>query len=97
MEDLSEKIEKTHVIMVTETWLESFARDFTTLAIFLAMWSVGYYAESPALQWAGVMLAMIVTFSRAMTLVKGKMQDSRMTPDEAREWLDRNFPREAQD
>ena len=83
----------THIALIHETLRESVARDVSTVAIFVGMWSLGHFAESAALEWAGVLLAATVVFVRALAVFRGNM-DRRMTPDEARAWLDRKFPPE---
>lgn len=92
MSDYAEISKKTHVAFIHETVRESIARDLSTVAIFVGLWSLGHYADSAALEWAGVVLAFIVVFGRAMAVFKGTM-DKRMTPDQARAWLDKNFPK----
>lgn len=86
-----EKMEKTHVIILHETWLESFARDATSAAILLALWSLGHFADSSALEWIAVLLGGLILFLRVLSFAKGNA-DKRMTPQKAREWLDREFP-----
>jgi len=91
MDDYSEIADKTHVALIHETLGQSLARDTSTVFTFIALWSFGWFVGSPALEWIGVILGMFFTFFRALVLFKGTM-DKRMTPDEARAWLDRNFP-----
>lgn len=87
----SEKIAKTHVAYITETWRQSLAKDLSTVASFVFCASIGWYMGSPALEWVGVAIAGIFTFGRALAAFKGA-QDARMTPEKAREWLDERFP-----
>jgi len=94
MPDYAEISKKTHIALITESWRESVARDLSTAAIFLGLWSIGHYAESAALEWVGVLCGGLLVFGRAMALFKGTM-DRRMTPDQARAWLDKNFPKES--
>lgn len=91
MTDYSDKVAKTHVAYITESWVQSAARDLTTGAMFLFLWSVGHFADSAALEWVGVTFGGMFLFLRALAVFKGAM-DNRMTPDEAREWLDKRFP-----
>lgn len=77
---------------IIENWRQSAARDMTTAAIFLFLWSIGHFANSSALEWIGVVLGGLFTFVRVLAVMRGAME-SRMTPDEARAWLDKNFPR----
>lgn len=78
------------IILIHETWAEGAARDLTTFATVITFWSVGWFAESPALEWLGVACAVWFTFARAVRLLK--KQKGGMTPDEARAWLDDAFP-----
>lgn len=87
----SDEIQKTHVALIHETWRQSLARDLSTVATFLFLWSIGYMAGSSALEWVGAVLGCLILVSRAVALLKD-MMDKRMTPQEAREWLNRNFP-----
>lgn len=91
MADLSYKLEKTHVAYIHETIGQSIARDLGTVAIFIVLWSFGYFIGSPALEWVGVLIGGMVVFGRAVAMLKGNL-DRRMTPDQAREWLDEHFP-----
>lgn len=81
----------TKIVLIHETWAESFLRDATTVAAFLFLWSVGHFTESPAMEWVGVVIGCGFLFARALALIDQKMK-TRMTPDEARAWLDENFP-----
>lgn len=89
--DYSELSSKTHIALIHETWRQSVARDLTTAAIFLVLWSIGHFAESAALEWTGVIIAWFVVMGRVIALFKGTI-DKRMTPEQAREWLDQHFP-----
>jgi len=91
-ESFSNKMDKTHIAYIHETWRESFARDFGTVASFLALWSAGHFAESAALEWVGVVLGCLFLFGRGVHILR-KTMDRRMTPDQARAWLDKNFPK----
>lgn len=91
-ESYSDKIDKTHIAYIHETWRESLARDLGTVATFLALWSVGHFAESAALEWVGVFFGALFLFVRALRIFK-KTVDTRMTPDQARAWLDAKFPK----
>mgnify|MGYP000044169705 CR=1 FL=1 len=95
MTSFSEKSEKTHIALIHETWRESAARDLTTAAIFLGLWSVGHFAGSAALEWVGVFFGGLSILARVLAVFKRSV-DTRMTPDEAREWLDTKFPPEGQ-
>lgn len=91
-ESFSDKRDKTHIALIHETWRESFARDLGTVAAFLLLWSVGHYAESAALEWVGIVLGFMLLIVRAAQYLK-RTVDRRMTPDQARAWLDENFPK----
>jgi hypothetical protein len=88
------KVHETHIAYIHETWGQSFARDLTTVMTFIAFWSFGYFVGSAALEWVGVLLGGLLFVMRVTALLK-RTTDSRMTPDEARAWLDKNFPQEA--
>lgn len=92
MTDFSEKVEKTHIAYIHETLGQSVARDLSTALTFLALWSFGHFVGSPALEWIGVLLGLLILFGRLISLAKSAI-DKRMTPDEARAWLDERFPR----
>lgn len=92
MTDYSELTKKTHIALITESWRESFARDLTTASTFVLLWSIGHFADSAALEWVGVSLGFMMLFTRLLGLLKTNM-DNRMTPDEARAWLDKHFPK----
>lgn len=81
--------EETKVVLIRENWRESAARDVGTFVLIASLWSLGWYAGSSALEWIGVIFALVLILCRATTIFKKR----RMTPDEARAWLDREFPR----
>lgn len=91
MSDYTDKIDKTHIALIHETLGQSIARDLSTAATFIGLWSLGYYAGSAALEWVGVVIAGFILLSRAVLILKGTV-DKRMTPEQAREWLDKHFP-----
>lgn len=93
---MTQKPEIPRIVLITETRREHIARDLSTVAIFILLWSLGHYAESAALEWAGVMCAFFILFHLAGELIRGQSKNS-MTPDEARAWLDEEFPSEARD
>ncbi len=91
MDDFADKMEKTHIVLLHETWEQSAASDLITLATFVALWSLGYFADSAALEWIGVLLGLVFLWLRVMRFLK-RSTANRMTPDQARAWLDRRFP-----
>lgn len=91
-DDYGDKLKKTHVVYLHETVRESWARNMGTALTILALWSLGAYANSPALEWLGVFMAIILIGAKIVARIKGAV-DSRMTPDQAREWLDQQFPK----
>ncbi len=91
MSDHYDKLKKTHVALLHETWRQSAARDLTTAATFVGLWSLGHWAGSSALEWVGVIIGFLALFARVDRLLRGAM-NKRMTPQQAREWLDREFP-----
>jgi hypothetical protein len=95
-DDFSEKVKFTHVALIHETWRESAARDLTTIVCFLLLWSVGHWASSAALEWVGVAIGGLFLFTRCCVYLK-KSVDTRMTPKQARLWLDFNFPESKED
>lgn len=75
--------DKTHyIVLAHETASQSWARDASTLALFLGLVGFGVLLESAPLQWAGFIVAFLVILAKAGTLAK------RMTIAEAREFLD---------
>ena len=91
MTDYVEESKKTHVALIHESWKHSAANDLTTVAIFIGLWSFGYFVGSAALEWVGVFIAGFIIFARALGFFK-RAVDKRMTPKQARLWLDANFP-----
>lgn len=79
------------LILIHETIRQSYARDIGTFSTIVGLWSLGYFAGSPALEWVGVIMGIIAIFSRAASMMRN--DKVRMTPAQARAWLDANFPR----
>jgi hypothetical protein len=90
-EELAELSKKTHVVLVHESLRESISRDISTAGIFLLLWSIGYFVGSAALEWIGIAIGGFITVSSALRYFRGNLKN-RMTPAQAREWLDREFP-----
>lgn len=82
-------MEQPKVIIIVETVRQSWARDFGTFALVLSLWLIGHLADSAALEWLGIVAAIAITVSKAVSLVKreGKV----FTPQQAREWLDQTY------
>ena len=70
------------IILESETVLRSWARDASTLALFIGLIGPGIYLQSSAMQWAGFFIAVVFTFAKAGNATK------RMTINEARDFLD---------
>jgi len=91
----SDLSDKTHVALIHETWRQSVARDLSTVFTFILLWSFGHYVESAALEWAGIIVGIMCLFARVLVASKRTL-DKRMTPDQAREWLDAKFPKDGE-
>src|SRR6056297_859698 len=91
----SEHIRNTHVLWLHESVAHSWASDFGSFATVVGMWSLGFFVGSTALEWAGAFLGMMMVVAKAMSF-RDKQIKTRMTPSEAREWLDREFPEHEQ-
>lgn len=74
--------DKTSVIIIHETVLQSLARDAGTVAVFVALIGIGWFIGSTAMQWVGAIIAFIALWQRAA----GSVQ--RLTIGEARQKLD---------
>lgn len=77
---MSEK--KTEIMLVSETVAQSWAKDASTAALFLALIGTGWFLDSTALQWAGAFVGFTTLFMRSSGRVP------RMTIAEARAKLD---------
>lgn len=78
-----------HIVIIHETVRESWSRDAGTFVMLLALWGVGRFFGSEALSSAGMLLGilwLIVVGARDLSNTK------RMTPAQARAWLDAKFP-----
>ncbi len=84
--------DKPKIILIRERLRESLAKDAGGAVTIVALWSLGYFAESAALQWAGVIIAFMWISVKALQRVKPAQDRNMMTPDQARKWLDVNFP-----
>lgn len=90
-QDWAEMMEKTHVVYLHETARESWARDAGTFVMIVALWSLGWFADSNALMWVGVLMGLVFIFFRAVYRARSALK-TRMTPTEARAWLETHFP-----
>ena len=82
--------EETKLILIHETIGESIARDIGTYATVVAFWTLGYFAGSPALEWVGVVFGILCIAGRGMALFVKKHRN-RMSPAEAKAWLEQEF------
>lgn len=78
------------VILIRERLGESIASDLWTFMTIGGLWSLGYFAGSAALEWVGVIMGLVFIIGRGASKVSGK--SNFMTPDQARAWLDSEFP-----
>lgn len=72
---------KPEVIIVHETTLQSWMRDASTFALFVALISIGILLDSTALQWVGAIVGFVAITARGTV---GK----RLSLEAARERLD---------
>ncbi|MCM2293061.1 hypothetical protein NAC44_12085 [Allorhizobium sp. BGMRC 0089] len=68
----------TEFIVIHETVLQSWARDASTFMLFAGLIGLGVIAESAAMQWAGMLVAIVVFVSRT-----GPVKMRRMTREQA--------------
>lgn len=69
---MSDKPEKTETkfIVITESVFESWARDASTLALFVALIGIGIALDSSAMQWTGAVVGFVATTARAVGKAK---------------------------
>ncbi len=79
-------MDKPKVIVVRESVLESIVKDVVTISLFGGMIGVGVIVGSPAMQWAGAIVAFATTAGMAIRTVSGTNQ---FTIDQARAQLDK--------
>ena len=72
------------VILLHETAGQSWLRDMSSVAGFVALIGIGVILDSAAMQWSGAILGFVVIMGRTSRIVK----DSRVTIAEARKRLD---------
>ncbi|NNU70416.1 hypothetical protein G9X67_34765 [Rhizobium sp. WYCCWR 11152] len=61
---MSEK-QPTQFIVITESVFQSWARDASTLALFVSLIGIGIALDSPAMQWVGALVGFITITARA--------------------------------
>lgn len=72
------------VILLRETFIESLAKDVTTVAFLVGATLLGLWVGSDALQWIGGFLALVVVCAKAASAGR----NAKMTIPEARSFLD---------
>ncbi|MBB5663230.1 hypothetical protein GGE68_001406 [Rhizobium leguminosarum] len=61
---MTEKPE-TKFIVITESVFQSWARDASTLALFVSLIGIGIALDSSAMQWTGAIVGFIATAAKA--------------------------------
>lgn len=74
--------DKTHIVILRETFWQSLGSDAVTLATCLALIAPGLWLDSSALQWTGSVMFSLVVLTKASTAGR------RKTIAEARAYLD---------
>lgn len=82
-------VESGTVVFIHESVAQSFVRDAVTVAMFVGAMLLARATGSSALEWVSALCIMIVLIGKAAKIAR----DSEKTPDEARAWLDENFPK----
>lgn len=54
-----------NVIVIRETVMESWISDASTYALFMALIGPGVYLGSSAMQWAGLIIALVTCLAKA--------------------------------
>ena len=72
---------KTKVIVIHETVLQSYLIDTSTLFLFVSLIGIGVYLESTAMQWVGAIVGFFTLGGRIS-------RNGRKTIAEARKFLD---------
>lgn len=75
---------KPEVIVLYETALQSWLRDASSVAMFVALIGIGVLLDSSAMQWIGAIIGFLAIFTRA----SGASRKCRMTLDQARKRID---------
>lgn len=77
-------IQKPTVIILKEGWVQSWLRDASTFALFVALIGIGVFLESAALQWVGALIGFFHIAGNAHRMLKCES----LTIPEARAKLD---------
>lgn len=86
----SEITKPNRVIFIDQKPRDRWLRTAAVYAFVIALWSMGRFVGSPALEWIGVVIALVVLAATLMAKAWNAQKNS-MTPAEAREWLRREF------
>lgn len=78
------KIDGTPVILISESVMDSWARDSFMFCTLVGLVLVGWFLDSAALQWVGALMGFLSVCVRA----SGRTKAARMTIAEARAKLD---------
>ena len=93
MTDTPQVKKHVEIVIIRETLRDSIASDLCTFSMIVGCWSLGHFAESAALEWIGVLMGGFMVVVKGIVKLSGK--SARKTPEEAREWLNVNYPEEA--
>ncbi|MEM8801108.1 MAG: hypothetical protein AAGF55_01090 [Pseudomonadota bacterium] len=74
-----------HIIILHETVLQSWLRDASTLALFVALIGIGVFLESAAMQWVGAFIGFTFIIGKA---IASAQRDKMLSVSEARKKLD---------
>lgn len=73
---------KPEVIIVHETTLQSWMRDASTFALFVALISIGIFLDSTALQWVGAIVGFVAITARGTVGKRLSLEAARSRLDE---------------
>jgi hypothetical protein len=73
-----------HIMIIHETVAQSWMRDASSVAGFVALIGIGVWLDSGAMQWTGAILGFLVIAGRMQRVWK----DNRYTIEQARKRLD---------
>jgi hypothetical protein len=74
---MTEKTE-TQIIVITESTAESWARDASTLALFVLLIGIGIALDSSAMQWSGAVVGFITILAKASGKAKKLTKEQAM-------------------